>query len=96
MQIIAQIQGTPDASQAITVNVNEPTTVQVKLDKYVSVGGMLTTSKHTHNNHHNTGYCGSLCRSRSLSDDKKLNLQLDLQPNFFLNWNKVYIVSKEQ
>ena len=28
--------------QAITVNVNEPTTVQIKLDKYVSVGGMLT------------------------------------------------------
>ena len=42
MQIIAQAQGTQDASQAITVNVNEPTTVQIKLDKYVSVGGMLT------------------------------------------------------
>ena len=41
MQIVAQIQGTSDASQALTVNVNEPTTVQVKLENYVSVGGML-------------------------------------------------------
>jgi hypothetical protein len=41
MQIIAQAQGTQDASQAITVNVNEPTTVQIKLDKYVSIGGIL-------------------------------------------------------
>jgi hypothetical protein len=41
MQIIAQPQGTQDAAQAITVNVNEPTTVQIKIDKYISVGGML-------------------------------------------------------
>jgi hypothetical protein len=41
MQIVAQIQGTSGASQALTVNVNEPTTVQVKLENYVSVGGML-------------------------------------------------------
>ncbi|MCW3983610.1 MAG: carboxypeptidase-like regulatory domain-containing protein [Candidatus Bathyarchaeota archaeon] len=41
MQIIVQPQGIQDASQAITVNVEEPTTVQVKIDKYVSVGGVL-------------------------------------------------------
>ncbi|NLF87339.1 carboxypeptidase regulatory-like domain-containing protein [Candidatus Bathyarchaeota archaeon] len=41
MQIVAQIQGTSGASQAIAVYVNEPTTVQVKLENYVSVGGML-------------------------------------------------------
>lgn len=41
MQIVAQIQGTSGASQALSVNVNEPSTVQVKLDNYVSVGGML-------------------------------------------------------
>ena len=41
MQIIAQAQGIRDASQAITVNVNEPTTVQIKIEKYVSLGGML-------------------------------------------------------
>ncbi len=41
MQIIAQAQGTQDASQAINVNVNEPTTVQIKMDKYVSLGGMF-------------------------------------------------------
>ncbi len=41
MQIIAQVQGSQDASQAINVNVNQPTTVQIKLDKYVAVGGML-------------------------------------------------------
>jgi len=41
MQIIAQAQGMEVASQAITVNVNEPITVQIKMDKYVSFGGML-------------------------------------------------------
>lgn len=41
MQIIAEVQGISGASQAITVNANEPTTVQVKLDKYISVGGIL-------------------------------------------------------
>ncbi|MCL5878091.1 MAG: carboxypeptidase-like regulatory domain-containing protein [Candidatus Bathyarchaeota archaeon] len=41
MQIIVQPQGIQDASQAITVNVEEPITVQVKIDKYVSVGGVL-------------------------------------------------------
>jgi hypothetical protein len=41
MQIVAQIQGTSGASQAITVYINEPTTVQIKLENYVSVGGML-------------------------------------------------------
>jgi hypothetical protein len=41
MQIIAEAQGTQAASQSITVNVNEPTTIRVKIDKYVSMGGML-------------------------------------------------------
>jgi hypothetical protein len=41
MQIVAQIQGTSGTSQALTVNVNEPTTIQVKLENYVSVGGTL-------------------------------------------------------
>jgi hypothetical protein len=41
MQIIAQVQNIQDASQAITVNVNEPTTVQVKIERYVALGGML-------------------------------------------------------
>ncbi len=41
MQIIAQAQGTPEASQAINVDVNEPTTVQIKLAKYISLGGVL-------------------------------------------------------
>ncbi len=40
-QIIAQTQGAQDASQTLTVNVNEPATIQVKIDKYVSVAGML-------------------------------------------------------
>jgi hypothetical protein len=41
MQIIAEAQGAQDASQSITVNVNEPTTVQLQIGKYVSLGGML-------------------------------------------------------
>ena len=41
MLITAQATGVADASQAVTVTVNEPTTVQIKIDKYVSVNGML-------------------------------------------------------
>lgn len=41
MQIIAQPSGTQDASQAITVTVNQPTTVQIKIEKYVALGSML-------------------------------------------------------
>jgi hypothetical protein len=41
MQIIAQPHDIQDAAQAITVKVDEPTTVQIKIDKYISVGGML-------------------------------------------------------
>ena len=41
MQIIAQAPGTPDAYQAITLTVNQPTTVQIKIDKYVALGSLL-------------------------------------------------------
>ena len=41
MQIVAEIQNQPEAFQAIKVTVNQPSTVEVKLDKYVSVGGTL-------------------------------------------------------
>jgi hypothetical protein len=41
MQIIAQVSGTQDASQAITATVNQPTTVQIKIDKYVTLGSIL-------------------------------------------------------
>ena len=41
MQIIAQPSGTQDASQAITVNVDQPTTVQIKIEKYVALGSIL-------------------------------------------------------
>ncbi|HSV48906.1 MAG TPA: carboxypeptidase-like regulatory domain-containing protein, partial [Candidatus Acidoferrales bacterium] len=41
IQVIAEIQGTPDASQAITLTVDEPTNIEVKLEKYISVGGTL-------------------------------------------------------
>jgi hypothetical protein len=41
MQIIAQPSGIPDASQAITLTVDQPTTVQIKIDKYVALGSML-------------------------------------------------------
>ncbi len=41
MQIITQAQGVQIASQVITIHVNEPLTVQIKMDKYVSFGGIL-------------------------------------------------------
>jgi hypothetical protein len=41
MQIVAEIQNQPEAFQAIKVNVDQPGTVEVKLEKYVSVGGAL-------------------------------------------------------
>jgi Carboxypeptidase regulatory-like domain len=41
MQIIAQVSGTQGASQAITVTVNEPSNVQIKIDKYVTLGSIL-------------------------------------------------------
>ena len=41
MQIIAQASGTKDAYQAITLTVNQPTSVQIKIDKYVALGSML-------------------------------------------------------
>lgn len=41
MQIIAQASGTKDASQAITVTVNQPTSVQIKIEKYVALGSLL-------------------------------------------------------
>ena len=41
MQIIAQASGAKDASQAITVTVNQPTSVQIKIEKYVALGSLL-------------------------------------------------------
>lgn len=41
MQIIAQASGTPDSYQAVTVTVDQPTTVEIKIDKYVALGSML-------------------------------------------------------
>jgi len=41
MQILTQAPGSQDASQSITVTINQPARVQVKIDKYISLGGML-------------------------------------------------------
>lgn len=41
MQIIAQAPGTQDAYQAMTLTVNQPTSVQIKIDKYVALGSLL-------------------------------------------------------
>ncbi len=41
MQIITQPPSISEAAQAITVNINEPATVQIKTDKYISIGGLL-------------------------------------------------------
>jgi hypothetical protein len=41
IQIIAQVSGTKDAYQAMTLTVNQPTSVQVKIDRYIALGSML-------------------------------------------------------
>ena len=41
MQIIAQASGPKDASQAMTLTVNQPASVQIKIDKYVALGSLL-------------------------------------------------------
>ncbi|MCL4429182.1 MAG: carboxypeptidase-like regulatory domain-containing protein [Chloroflexi bacterium] len=41
MQIIAQAPGVQGAYQAVTVTVNQPTTLQIKMDKYVALGSLL-------------------------------------------------------
>jgi hypothetical protein len=41
MQIIAQASGAQDAYQATTLTVNEPTSLQIKIDKYVAFGSLL-------------------------------------------------------
>jgi hypothetical protein len=46
LQIVVYPSGAQGSYQAVTLTVNEPTTVQIKIDKYVAVGSMLiqTTS----------------------------------------------------
>ncbi len=41
IQIIAQASGTKDAYQAMTLTVNQPTSVQIKIDRYIALGSML-------------------------------------------------------
>ncbi len=41
MQIIAQVPGAPDVYQAITLTVNQPTSIQIRIDKYVALGSIL-------------------------------------------------------
>ncbi len=41
MQIIAQASGLQDAYQAVTLTINQPAELQVKIDKYVAVGPIL-------------------------------------------------------
>jgi hypothetical protein len=41
MQIIAQAAGVKDAYQSVTVTVNQPAALQIKIDKYVALGSLL-------------------------------------------------------
>ncbi len=41
IQIITQSSGTKDATQAVKLTVNQPTSVQVKMEKYVALGSLL-------------------------------------------------------
>jgi hypothetical protein len=41
MQVIAQANGNPEAYQAQTINVDQSTTITVKMDKYIALGSTL-------------------------------------------------------
>jgi hypothetical protein len=41
MQVIAQANGNPEAYQALTINVEQSTTVTVKMDKFIALGSTL-------------------------------------------------------
>jgi len=41
MQVIAQANGNPEAYQALTINVDQSTTITVKMDKYIALGSTL-------------------------------------------------------
>ncbi|HLN90165.1 MAG TPA: carboxypeptidase-like regulatory domain-containing protein, partial [Candidatus Binatia bacterium] len=41
MQLIVMVPGTPDAYQATTLSVNQPASLQIRMDKYVALGSML-------------------------------------------------------
>ena len=41
MQIVAFAQGAPSDYQAVTISVNQPTSIQIKLDKYIVLGPFL-------------------------------------------------------
>jgi hypothetical protein len=41
IQIVAFAQGAPNDYQAIVQPVNQPTSIQIKLDKYVALGPLL-------------------------------------------------------
>ncbi|HEX7482875.1 MAG TPA: carboxypeptidase-like regulatory domain-containing protein, partial [Candidatus Bathyarchaeia archaeon] len=41
VQIIAQASGIKDAYQAMTLTVNQPTSVQIKIDRYIALGSIL-------------------------------------------------------
>ncbi len=59
MQIIAQAKEHPDIYQAITTTVDQPGTVQLKMDKYIALGSTLIPASFTCNNNNNIA-----CRSR--------------------------------
>ena len=44
MQIIAQVSGTSDAYQAVTLNVDQSSNVQLKMEKYIALGSILIQS----------------------------------------------------
>jgi hypothetical protein len=41
MQIVAFVPGAPNDYQAKTLTINGPTSVQVKIDRYVALGSLL-------------------------------------------------------
>jgi hypothetical protein len=44
MQIIAQVSGISDAYQAVTLNVDQTSSVQVKMEKYIALGSIIIQS----------------------------------------------------
>ena len=70
IQIIAQASGTKDAYQAITLTVNQPTSVQIKIDRYIALGINVNTSKCAYHFNNHTCSVNLVCSGGNLQTKK--------------------------
>ena len=71
MQVVAFAPGAQNSYQAITVNVNQPTSVQVKIDKFVALGSLLIQSTLFLSHNPNSGRSGSAGNRGTIHETKK-------------------------